>query len=172
MVPEAKKISQIINHIMTLLRELLVRLCPAEWDELNLAESLNGLINAWNAHDGKKIHYQLTIKGQCNQLADPLPITIFRIVQESLTNIAKHSNATKASVTLDVDSESIHLIIEDNGNTDKLEQLSHTGIGLPGIRDRVTGLGGQLTLKINPSGGLIVQARLPIEFQLISETQQ
>lgn len=160
LVNEAAHISRISQHMMANVRDLLRRLRPAELDELGLTASLNSLVSGWNA--GGKIRYQLSIVGDCALLPEPLTVSLFRITQECLTNIAKHSAATNAKVTLVIANNALTLTAEDNGLTTALPFADGPGIGLLGIRERVTALNGQLVLAIAEPHGLIVEARLPI----------
>lgn len=167
LIPEAKNIRRISTHMMELLRGLLLRLRPAGLDELGLATSLTNLIAEWNAQSSGKIDYQIRISGEPDRLPEPIPITIFRIVQECLTNIAKHSAASHAQVTLIVKSDSgterptIELTIEDDGIIEKLPFKDHHGLGLLGITERVTALDGRLSLVTKKPSGLVVQVWLP-----------
>ncbi|MEQ1638515.1 MAG: histidine kinase [Methylococcales bacterium] len=164
LVPESKNISRICKHMLTLLRGLLLRLRPAEIDELGLAASLQSLVNGWNTRSKANIDYKLILQGDIDQLPEPIPITLFRVVQACLTNIAQHSAATQAIVNLTVPSTGsipITLTVEDNGNAQQLPFSHHSGIALLGIRERVDALGGQLTLNIAKPSGLIVTIKLP-----------
>jgi len=163
LVPEAQQISRIAAHVMDTVRGLLLRLRPFEIDELGLAVSLKSLVSKWNAHSGGKPRYQLFMDSDCAQLPEPLPVTIFRIVQECLTNAAKHSNAANVTVTLNATADSVLLTIEDDGITAQLPFADSSGIGLLGIRERVTALAGQMNLSIALPHGLIVQILLPIQ---------
>jgi len=162
LVGEADHISRITQHMMASVRELLRRLRPAELDELGLAAGLNSLVSGWNMRSGGKIHYQLSIIGDCAVLPEPVTVTLFRITQECLTNIAKHSMATNAKVTLAITTNAVALTVEDDGIATGLPFAEASGIGLLGIRERVTALNGQLTLAIAQPHGLIVEAWLPI----------
>jgi signal transduction histidine kinase len=142
-------------------RDLLTRLRPAELDELGLAASLNSLVSGWNARGGGKIHYQLNITGDCALLPEPLMVTLFRITQECLTNIAKHSMATKANISLAITAEAVTLTVKDDGCVTELPFADSSGIGLLGIRERVTSLDGQLTLANARPHGLVVDVWLP-----------
>lgn len=166
-VPEAENITRINRHVMETVRTLLLRLRPAEIDELGLEACLNAIIMEWNRQSPNRIRYHLNIKGDCRKLNEPLPITLFRIVQEGLTNIAKHSTATKVSITLEIAEQTVVLTIEDNGKIAILPFAENQGIGLLGIRERAAGLGGQMNLEVGQSGGLIVRVELP--FQPCSE---
>ncbi|NOQ17474.1 MAG: sensor histidine kinase [Methyloprofundus sp.] len=159
LVAEAENISQINGHMMQSVRDLLVQLRPAEIDELGLEVSLHSLISEWNKRTG--IVFSLNITGDCTQLAEPLPMTLFRIIQESLTNISKHSTASKAQVELIIKPEWLALTIADNGCIAELPFVPTAGMGLLGIRERVTALGGQFTLQKNATGGLNVDVKLP-----------
>ncbi|OQK18110.1 histidine kinase [Methyloprofundus sedimenti] len=162
LVDEAKNISRINDHIMQTVRELLVKLRPAEVDELGLEASLNSLLSEWNTRAGRKIHYCLMIKGDCAQLAEPLPMTLFRLIQEGITNIAKHAHASSATIELTINSDRVTLTISDNGSAE-LPFKPNSGMGLLGMRERVSALGGQLNLENNKSGGLRVHITIPLQ---------
>ena len=95
-------------------------------------------------------------------MPEPLTITLFRITQECLTNITKHSTAANAKVILVITTNAVALTVEDDGVAIGLPFTEGSGIGLLGIRERVTALHGQLTLAIAKPHGLIVEAWLPI----------
>lgn len=159
---EAEHISRITQHMLANVRDLLIRLRPAELDELGLAASLNSLISRWNSHAAGKISYHLNIVGDCSMLSETLVITLFRISQECLTNIAKHSAATEASLSLTITSDQAKLLVTDNGKASQLPFADGSGIGLLGIRERVTALKGQLGLSLAQPHGLIISLWLPI----------
>ncbi|MBL6985919.1 MAG: sensor histidine kinase [Methylobacter sp.] len=163
LVDEADHISRISQHMMDSVRGLLGRLRPAELDELGLAASLNSLVAGWNSRSGGKIRYQLDITGDCSSLPETLAVTLFRITQECLTNIAKHSEATNANLTLAVTADAVALTVKDDGIAAELPFAESPGIGLLGIRERVTARHGRLALAIAEPHGLIVEAWLPIE---------
>ncbi|MDD5322382.1 MAG: histidine kinase [Methylococcales bacterium] len=174
LVPEGKNISRIADHMMESLRGLLTRLRPSDIDELRLTASLKSLVTGWNVSSGGKIHYNLAVNGNLDLLPEPIPVTIFRIVQECLTNVSKHSGANNAKVTLrtlhaDNSITAIELIIEDDGKVNNLPFEDSPGIGLLGIRERVNALGGRLTLETCKPGGLAVRVWLPV--QPLSGTQ-
>jgi two-component system sensor histidine kinase UhpB len=162
LVRDAEHISRITQHMLDNVSDLLKRLRPAELDELGLAASLNSLVSVWNARSAGKSHYQLDIVGDCALLPESLTVTLFRITQECVTNIAKHSAAANANITLAINSNAVTLTVEDDGSATKLPFTDNSGIGLLGIRERVTALNGQLTLAITQPHGLKVEVWLPI----------
>ncbi|MGR9109059.1 MAG: sensor histidine kinase, partial [Gammaproteobacteria bacterium] len=143
---------------------------PADLEELGLSTCLKSLIAEWNTRCKGKIRYRLVLDGACEELPEPLPITIFRIVQECLTNIAKHSNAANASVVLEVDSDSLDLLVENDGNAVKPDSKDHAGVGLIGIRERIAALDGKIRIESPPAGGFLVHATIP--FQTPGRTQE
>lgn len=162
-VDEVQSISHITGHMMTALRNLLTRLRPTEVDELGLSASLRQLVKSWNQRSGNQTQYELDIDDSLDQLPDPLPVNIYRIVQECLTNIAKHARAGKAEISLRrMTDDTVSLIIRDDGIA-QAESFENTlGMGLFGIHERVTALGGRLKLEALRYGGLQVSASLPI----------
>lgn len=162
LVDEADHIGRISQHMMDSVRGLLGRLRPAELDELGLSASLNSLVSGWNGRSGGRTRYQLNIIGNCASLPEPVTVTLFRVTQECLTNIAKHSEATTAQVTLAINAESVTLTIRDDGIARALPFAENQGIGLLGIRERVNALRGRLALAIVQPHGLQVEASLPM----------
>ncbi|MDD5277664.1 MAG: histidine kinase [Methylovulum sp.] len=161
LLTETEQIRRITQHIMDTLRGLLLRLRPADLDELGLSTSLGGLVQGWTARSHGKTVYHLDIHGDCRTLPAPLPMTVFRIVQECLTNIAKHAQASQVRVMLNIVADHLDMQIADNGVASQLP-FSTSGIGLLGIQERVTALAGQLDMRILTTGGLLITLRLPI----------
>ncbi|MEU6658301.1 histidine kinase [Streptomyces sp. NPDC046821] len=91
--------------------------------------------------------------------------TVYRIVQESLTNIARHAGVTTASVRIDYGADTLAVRVEDDGrSTTRTAGTAPTpGVGLLGMRERVTALGGRLKAGPRAGGGFTVQAELPVD---------
>lgn len=180
LLTESQNIGRITTHMMELLRELLIKLRPVDMDELGLTESLHSMVAEWNARSGGKIRYRLEIMGDFDKLPDTLPVNIFRIIQECLTNISKHSEAKNAKVKLEKSNisdkfnatssnDNIKLTIKDDGIADTLKLSDSSGIGLLGMHERITALGGKLTLTANNPSGLIIQVWLPLHTETESQ---
>ncbi|WP_417509526.1 histidine kinase [Methylophaga sp.] len=162
-VEELNSIRHITGHMMSALRDLLTRLRPAELDELGLETSLKQLINSWNQRSSGKTHYSLSLVGNMDELAETLAVHTYRIVQECLTNIAKHASAEHAEVNINIQEENaLSLIIKDDGVADLSAFSSSNGLGLLGIHERVAALGGDLSLDTQINGGLVVTIILPM----------
>ncbi|MFC5747692.1 sensor histidine kinase [Actinomadura rugatobispora] len=104
----------------------------------------------------------LTIEGRRHGVPAAVDRTVYRIVQESLTNIARHSGAATASVRIDCRPDVLAIRIDDDG-TSAPDTAPAPGLGLLGMRERVTALGGRLRAEPRGEGGFTVQAELPVE---------
>ncbi len=159
---ESESIVRINRRMMDTIRALLLRLRPAELEELSLDACLHTMMEEWNRQHQDRIICRLTIQGGSRSLKSPMPIVLFRIVQEGLTNIAKHANATEAIIKLEIVQCNTSLTIEDNGKLNVFPFPKTKGLGLLGIRERVTGLGGNFALSKSPLGGLRLQVNFPV----------
>ncbi|MFJ2716563.1 sensor histidine kinase [Streptomyces sp. NPDC087437] len=104
----------------------------------------------------------LTIKGQRHDVPAAVDRTVYRIVQESLTNIARHAAADSASVRIDCRPDALTIRVDDDGRATP-GTAPVPGVGLLGMRERVTALGGRLRAEPRVEGGFTVQAELPVE---------
>ncbi len=158
-------ISETANHLHNGVRSMLNRLRPAGLDELGLVTSLELLIEPWSRLHG--IACTFAADAVFDDLDEALNITIYRTVQESLTNIARHARATQAAVTIRrsaIDTpeiSSITLTIDDNGTGFRAEGVRN-GFGVLGMSERVNALGGSIVFSIAPSGGARIEAVLPV----------
>ncbi|MGW3746613.1 sensor histidine kinase [Streptomyces sp. NPDC005146] len=104
----------------------------------------------------------LTIEGQRTDVPAAVGRTAYRIVQEALTNIARHAFAPTASVRIDYRADSLTIQIDDDGKATP-DTVPKPGLGLLGMRERVTALGGRLRAQPRSERGFTVQAELPVE---------
>jgi signal transduction histidine kinase len=104
----------------------------------------------------------LTIQGQPTDLSAAVGRTAYRIVQEALTNIARHASAATASIRIDYRADSLAIQVDDDGKATP-DTLPPPGLGLLGMRERVTALGGRLRAQPRSEHGFTVQAELPVE---------
>lgn len=104
----------------------------------------------------------LTIEGQRDDVPAAVSRTVYRIVQESLTNIARHAAAATASVRIDCRPDALNVRIDDDGKA-TTDTVPVPGVGLLGMRERVTALGGRLRAEPRGEGGFTVQAELPMD---------
>ena len=103
----------------------------------------------------------LKVEGQPQDVPDAVDRTAYRIVQESLTNTARHAAATTASILIDYRPDALAIQVDDDG-TARPGNAPVPGVGLQGMRERVTALGGRLRAEPRAEGGFTVQAELPV----------
>ncbi len=147
------------------LRRISSDLRPSTLDHLGLVPALRSLAEKTAADAG--IPTRLTVTGKPKRLNKQAEVAIFRIVQEALTNVRRHSEATEAWVTLKFSHGSLKLQIADNGRglTPKLrmDRLASQGhLGLLGMRERVTSLGGTLRIESLPALGTKLDLSIPL----------
>jgi signal transduction histidine kinase len=104
----------------------------------------------------------LTIEGQRHDVPAAVGRTVYRIVQESLTNIARHADAATASVRIDCRPDALAIRVDDDGKATP-DTAPVPGVGLLGMHERVTALGGRLRAEPRGEGGFTVQAELPVD---------
>jgi signal transduction histidine kinase len=97
----------------------------------------------------------------CGSIPLPIAKTVYRIVQEALTNIFKHAQATEVQIQLSTTKEWIYLTVEDNGKGFDLNQ-NRSGFGLQGIQERLTVVKGQFHLKTSPDKGCQIIVEIPL----------
>lgn len=105
---------------------------------------------------------KLTIEGHRSDVPAAVGRTAYRIVQESLTNIARHAAADTASVRIDYRPDALVIQVDDDGKATS-DAAPVPGVGLLGMRERVTALGGRLRAAPRGEGGFTVQAELPVD---------
>ena len=154
-------------------RTISYLLHPPLLDEVGLESALRWYTEGFAQRSG--IETTLEVSCELPRLGLNLETTLFRIVQESLTNVHRHSRATKASVLLEADAEFISLQVVDNGvgmSQDTLDRFhqdaSQLGVGIAGMRERVKQLGGDLRIHSN-GGGTEVHADIPLEQGMLTE---
>ncbi|HYN94273.1 MAG TPA: histidine kinase [Pilimelia sp.] len=104
----------------------------------------------------------LTIAGQRHDVPAAVDRTAYRIVQESLTNVARHAAAATASVRIDYRPDALAIRVDDDGKATP-DAATTPGVGLLGMRERVTSLGGRLRAEPRTGGGFTVRAELPVD---------
>jgi two-component system, NarL family, sensor histidine kinase FusK len=157
----ARRIAGISESLYAIVRDLLGRLRPPALDSLGLEQALQELCETWEKQSA--IACGFFPQDVPAALDDTVGITVFRLVQEGLTNIARHSGADQVRIELrlQADGEQLLLSIADNGRGLPDADSPRPGFGLIGMAERVGGLHGTLRLISQPGQGLRIEARLP-----------
>lgn len=167
---DGESVKAITAHMLELLQEMLSRIRPSGLDEFGLVTALNNLVGTWNTRNSGRIRFEFIVDGEIPQLPEPVPVNLYRIVQECLTNISKHSSGAHGLVCLQcgtkqVDSNTdqiLQLTVADNGQGSPVNLENRDGLGLLGIRERVLLIGGTLDLEQVKSGGFSVKVTIPL----------
>jgi two-component system, NarL family, sensor histidine kinase DevS len=142
------------------LRGIITELRPAALDELGLAPAIEALIARVSTVEGLKIDSTVDLPGEGGRLGPELETTVYRIVQEALTNVAKHARAEHARVVVRADGARLAVEVADDG-TGFDPDAATTGFGVAGMRERVNLSGGELEVTTGHSG-TTVRAKLPL----------
>ena len=143
-----------------MLRGTLIRLRPPDVDELGLAASLESLVAGWNSRCRGRTRFDLEVLGNFDALPSSFGANLYRIAQEAITNAAKHAEATRVGLKLEMRArdDEIALSVEDNGKSTEADMAHKSGLGLTGIRERIAALGGRLNFETREPSGLILHA--------------
>ena len=166
-ISSAHEISKQINELFASIRAISKRLRPHLLDSLGLVESLKDLI-AMTSKQSKLIPC-FTCSGKLHDLPDITNITIYRVIQEALTNALRHSKADKIEILLSRSTSRgnsggiIKLDIVDNGSGIDLNAMDATGLGLIGIRERITAVDGTFALTTSLGDGVRISIMIPLE---------
>ena len=147
---------------------------PSEGDQLaaerhqaridGLIAAIEEEVNAWQQRH-KTVDLQFNVGGDVSALEETINISVYRIVQEALTNISKHSEATRVTIELAKqecdDTACLLLKIEDNGGGMDPGQRNR-GLGLLGMRERIEAINGSFSIHSEPGKGLRLLARVPL----------
>lgn len=156
-------ITEISSRIYNVVRGMMRRLHPVILDELGLVPALNDVIDDWNTHHENTFCHFVLIENNLNKLSREVSITVYRLVQECLNNVAKHANAEDVYIHLSSNNENVlELTIKDNGQGFDINQRT-TGLGLPGMRERVEALNGFYEINSTPGNGVSIRVRLPLK---------
>jgi two-component system sensor histidine kinase UhpB len=157
------ELDQECERIQHGMRHLLQRLRPQGQggaEAASLASWLQSLIDGWYARSGNKVRFDLVCDVDDGSVAQELAVTIYRMTQEALTNIARHARAKQASVRVWHEGQTLHWQVSDDGaGLLEPEQAMLRGRGLAGLRERVWTHGGTLTIQSPQAGGTTLQAR-------------
>lgn len=162
----ARAIEEAAEHIYGIAHAMMRRLRPSTLDELGLVDTLNVMVDEWKQRTA--IGCKLSVDPGINKLDEEYSMTIYRVIQESLTNVERHARATKVEINIDVckattGADYVMLIISDNGvGSDTATMTAKDRFGLLGIRERVEIVGGSMEVRSSANEGFEIKARIPL----------
>jgi signal transduction histidine kinase/chaperonin cofactor prefoldin len=154
------QLEAIVSRVMENLHRIAMNLRPAALDHLGLADALRQYVQGF-----AEIHSIAVLfdsMGVNERLPEQVEVALYRIAQEALTNVIRHAHATQIQVLLEKAESKLRLTIQDNGvGFDPKARVEHNGMGLVGIRERVSMLGGQLAVTSTPGEGTVLRIEIP-----------
>ncbi len=160
--PARKEIERLLELATAAGRQIsaLARdLRPAVLDDLGLVAALRGYCREYTEHVG--IPVEIAAWPTLPRLGPQTETTMFRVIQEALTNVAKHSEAQNVWIELSQSSDSVLVQIRDNGRGFDPESV-RSGLGLTGMRERVALIGGEVQIVSRPGGGTVINLTVPV----------
>jgi signal transduction histidine kinase len=160
-----RETSGLLDQALSETRTLSYLLHPPLLDEAGLASAAREYVDGFSRRSG--IPVSLHMPENLDRLGETLELALFRVLQEGLTNIHRHSGCTQATINLAVSPTQVALSIRDNGRGMSAEVLegfrndgAHLGVGLAGMRERIREFGGHLDL-YSDAGGTLLSVVLP-----------
>ncbi|WP_250441778.1 PAS domain-containing sensor histidine kinase [Caballeronia sp. AZ1_KS37] len=150
-----------INAMATAMRRLAADLRPPVLDDLGLAAAVEWMAEKFEQRYGVPTRCEIGIEDL--RLNDLASISLFRVVQEALTNVARHSKARAVAITLSTEGDDCHVRVRDDGVGLPIDwKLRPDAFGMRGMRERTAQLGGDLYVDGSPGDGVTVAARVPL----------
>ena len=141
-------------------RRLAVELRPSALDDFGLGTAVERLVETFRERSGLQVDLEEQLATE--RVPGDVETTVYRIVQEALTNVAKHADATRVSILLVQRGASLVAVIEDDGRGFEPGAVTDTSLGLAGMRERVALVGGRLRIESSANGKTAIVAEIPL----------
>jgi signal transduction histidine kinase len=148
-----------VEQTLGIVRNIAMLLRPSMLDDLGLTPALTWLVR--EVSRSSSIEIKREIDDRVDQLPDAHRTCLYRVVQEALTNISRHSGARNAELRVSVTSGWVRVLVKDDGRGFEVAAQKKRGLGLVGMEERVRELGGNLHVTSIPGRGTLVEIRLP-----------
>jgi signal transduction histidine kinase len=154
------EVRELVRSTLQDVRQLAVELRPKALDDFGLVAALERLAESFGEQTGIAVVFESTLLA--GRLPAEVETALYRIVQESLTNIVKHARADQVSIVVGRKENLVTVVVEDNGVGFDPARSRDGGLGLIGMRERVALLGGRLALESRPGAGTTFVAEVPV----------
>ena len=171
--PASDKLRELVQPLQELatqtardLHRVAVELRPAALDELGLVKAIRNLAESWSIHCGIDVDFEAQ-QYKSDGISSEIETTLYRIVQEALNNVAKHSGAKRVGLVLHRAPDHVQAVIEDDGRGFEVSTAASTPnengrLGLRGIQERLSAIAGSLKVESAPARGAALIVRVPI----------
>jgi signal transduction histidine kinase len=140
-------------------RRLAVELRPKALDDFGLVSALERLVETFHEQTGIEVDLEPRLGEE--RLPFDVETTLYRITQEALTNVVKHAQAKRVSIVLMRRDRSVSAVIEDDGRGFSSGDSDEDGLGLLGMRERISLVGGRLEVESSPGSGTTLSIEVP-----------
>jgi PAS domain S-box-containing protein len=171
LLKQVESMSQLVDDASKVARRVIADLRPTILDDLGLCAALEWQADQFQRRTNIQCSVTCCTENCKFELNKMQTINLFRIFQESLTNVARHSGASRVEAELQMRDEEIILAINDNGRGLKEGHVSQTSFGMLGMRERVEQIKGKISFNNRPGGGLSVTVILPLLDDYENEAQ-
>ena len=154
------KMKQLLDATVTAVRRIAADLRPVMLDDLGLVPSIEHVVHTFSERTGVPV--SLDIRAEGSDLGEPLATGVYRMVQEALTNVARHARATDVRVSLSVEGDMIEVRVRDNGVGLSDAPAAARSHGILGIKERAQTLGGSARIYSPPERGTVVEISIPL----------
>jgi len=164
------ELRELVSNTLDSVRRMALDLRPMALDDLGLVPALRSYVERFSRNWSMQVEFKgVGLKGR---LPGEVELALYRVVQEALANVAKHSGASWAKVCLSQKNGVVRASIRDNGVGLQMEKATsggRAGLGLFGMQERLALVGGKLQVQSSPGKGTVVRARVPVARGLMEE---
>jgi signal transduction histidine kinase len=158
----AAQMDAVLDRTVASVRRISADLRPLMLDDLGLPDAIAWLAEEFSKNTGIACHLSAPPEGTLDNVDGKVAITLYRVLQESLTNVARHSGARASRVSIAESGAMLQLEVEDDGRgIVEADLAGKRSLGLKGLRERVRYIGGEVEIGPAPRGGTRVRVRVP-----------
>jgi PAS domain S-box-containing protein len=158
---KVERMKGLVDSTVTSVRQLAHDLRPAMLDDLGIVPAIEHLLHEFSERTGVVV--ELDADAHAIEFREPLTTAVYRMVQEALTNVARHARATEVRVAIRAEGDELDVSARDNGVGISAEKLQgRKSLGILGIKERARTLGGSAEIHSPGDGGTVVEIRVPV----------
>ena len=165
---ELADLKEMVRNALYEVRRIIYDLRPMALDDLGLIPTLKKYLSTIEEYEkGVEIHFQNS--GQEQRFQTDFEVSVFRLVQESVSNALKHGKSKDIWVKIEWLRDIMNIIIKDNGQGFDQNEVKDKSFGLIGMRERIDLLKGEMTITSTPGNGTMIYFRIPLRSEIIDD---